>query len=165
MKWIKGYEGLYKITSDGEIFSIRGGRFLSLNYKKNGYVYIELNVNGVATNHRVHRLVAEAYIPNPENKPTVNHINGKKADNRAENLEWATVSENTQHAYDMGLLLPPRASEYLLEHTDKEPVNAYSYEELSNLIGYGSSQITHYIKSGETIRRGNYKNYILRKIS
>lgn len=52
---------------------------------------------------RVHRLVAQAFIKNPKNKPTVNHINGIKADNKLDNLEWATNSENSQHSFDIGL--------------------------------------------------------------
>lgn len=73
---------------------------------KDGYemVYAR-DYEGKSTTARVHRLVAEAFIPNPENKPVVNHLNGIKDDNRAENLRWSTISENTQHGYnELGVL-------------------------------------------------------------
>lgn len=63
------------------------------------YLCVEL----LSSNRQVHRLVAEAFIPNPKNKPYINHINGIKTDNRALNLEWCTASENMQHAWDNGL--------------------------------------------------------------
>lgn len=126
--------------------------------------YIELNLNGVAKTYRVHRLVAMTYIPNPEDKTTVNHINGIKSDNRVENLEWATVSENTQHAYDMGLLKPPKATEYIIEN-NSDSIEVGSYVEIESVTGYSSSQVTHYIKSGQRFKRGKYKGYTIRKIS
>ena len=75
------------------------GRTLKLIKQNNGYYCV--NIKGKI--HLVHRLVAEAFIPNPNNYPCVNHINGDKTDNRIDNLEWCTLQQNTQHAFDTGL--------------------------------------------------------------
>lgn len=79
-------------------------RLLNQYIDADGYCVVGLTLeNRVYKTIHVHRLVAEAFIPNPDNKPTVNHINGVKTDNRAENLEWATLSEQMQHAIRTGL--------------------------------------------------------------
>lgn len=116
-KDIPGYEGLYSISSIGRVKSIshkvkancNGGiRRTSESEKKgivgwHGYVWISLCKNGVSKTHSVHRLVAQAFIPNIDKKPQVNHKNGVKTDNRVENLEWCTNSENQVHAVISGL--------------------------------------------------------------
>lgn len=113
---IPGYEGLYQINSIGEVRSLPKIRlirnkqqFYSMRLLKaaptnNGYLIVSLWKNGEIKRCHIHRLIAETFIPNPLNKEQVNHINGVKSDNRIENLEWATQSENTIHAFKNGLI-------------------------------------------------------------
>lgn len=115
-KDIKGFEGLYQVSDTGkvkrissEVTSITGqkyivpGRMLKTTLTGRGYPTVTLSKQGKVKRYYVHRLVAEAFIPNPENKPTVNHINGNKLQSNVENLEWSTYSDNNQHAYNTGL--------------------------------------------------------------
>lgn len=93
----------YRIERDGRIYSLRKHKYLTPKENWDGYLRIQLWDKGNCSYVGIHRLVAEEYIPNPENKPFVNHINGDKKDNRVENLEWCTQKENIQHAYRTGL--------------------------------------------------------------
>lgn len=112
-KDIKGFEGLYQVSDLGNIKSLGNGsstdsrtkqvRILKLQLKKTGYLQVKLCKEGRSFYKRPHRLVAEAFIYNPENKKEVNHINGIKNDNRVENLEWCTSSENQIHSFKNGL--------------------------------------------------------------
>lgn len=110
-KDIPNYEGIYQISNVGRVKRLerksRNGH-CNVTYKelifknqlnKDGYVELSFRKNLLQKHVLVHRLVAISFIPNPENKKTVNHKNGIKTDNRVENLEWATQKENTQHAY------------------------------------------------------------------
>ena len=108
MRKIQGFEN-YEVDELGQVWSLpkktrKGTRLIkALRHPKTGYMYLDLCKNGNVKKFTVHRLVALAYLPNPENKPQVNHINGDKTDNRLENLEWCTRSENQKHSIDIGL--------------------------------------------------------------
>ena len=92
---ICGFEGLYQISNQGRVFSVKKKIFIKLDENnQQGYQVVKLCKNGKRYKFRVHRLVAEAFIPNPENKPCVDHINTIRNDNRVENLRWVTYKEN-----------------------------------------------------------------------
>lgn len=102
MKPIKGFDK-YSITENGEVWSHSHKKFMKFEYDDNGYKTIRLISPGVYKKYKIHRLVALTFLDNPMNKKCVNHINGIKTDNRLENLEWNTHSENIKHAYKLGL--------------------------------------------------------------
>lgn len=86
-------------------------------YIAHGYYQVNLWINGKYKHYQVHRLVAEAFIPNPENKPQVNHIDGNKLNNDISNLEWVTRSENMKHAFKNGLAKPQKGVDNILSLT------------------------------------------------
>jgi hypothetical protein len=97
LKEIKGYEGLYKISDDGNVWSIRQEKWIKPIKHKLGYLKVNLTKNNKMRTFYIHRLVAVAFISNPLNKTEVNHKNEIKNDNRAENLEWVTRCENINY--------------------------------------------------------------------
>lgn len=108
-KDVVGYEGRYKISPKGEVYSfLRKGKLLKIPLDKDGYQVISMAPkNGLRKLCKVHRLVGLTYIDNPENLPCINHKNGIKTDNRVENLEWCTVKHNNVHTYkELGKKIP-----------------------------------------------------------
>lgn len=89
-KDIDGFEKLYQISNFGRVFSKRRNKIMKLNLRKN-YLRVGFNKEGVYYCFQVHRLVAQAFIPNPDNKEEVNHIDCDKQNNNVSNLEWATI--------------------------------------------------------------------------
>ena len=93
----------HTITEDGVVTNTKTGNVKSHWLIKAGYLCVDIQEEGIAKKHYVHRLLAEHFIPNPDNKKTVNHKDGVKSNNNLSNLEWATYSENSKHAYDNNL--------------------------------------------------------------
>ena len=102
MQQIKGFKD-YSITNDGQVFSHKTNKFKKPFNDQVGYVRIQLYQDNKKKNYYLHRLIANTYICNPDNKPQVNHIDGNKANNSVSNLEWVTSKENMQHSFDKGL--------------------------------------------------------------
>lgn len=107
---IPGYEGLYAVARTGVVYSLprkysnKLKIMTPVDNMKAGYLRVALTKNGKTKLVYIHRVVAETYITNPQNKPMVNHIDGVKTNNRVENLEWVTDQENRTHAFELGLL-------------------------------------------------------------
>lgn len=148
----------YYITDNGEVFSKRknGFRKLVSPIGKDGYNKIGLCQNGNRTYYRVHRLVAECYISNPNNFEQVNHINGIKTDNRVDNLEWVSHSGNITHAYKTGLI--PSGEKSHMSKLKKEDVDfirknyeykskKYNSKTLSKMFGVGYAVILRIVKN------------------
>ena len=91
----------YFITEDGRLFNTKKQM---KPYRGERYEKVVMKINGKPTMKYIHRLVAESFIPNPHNKPTVNHKDGDKFNNHISNLEWCTHSENNKHSWDNGLV-------------------------------------------------------------
>ncbi|WP_368900728.1 HNH endonuclease signature motif containing protein [Oceanobacillus oncorhynchi] len=129
-----------EVTRDGKVrqWNKSWGRYVekSPRHDKDGYLIVSTrHSDGRSTTVGVHRLVAEAFIPNPEDKPVVNHLNGIKDDNRYENLEWSTISENTKHGYEcLGNI--SALSKPVLLTIDSKPFSTYnSLTRMSDLMG------------------------------
>lgn len=104
-------EGMYSVSDDGEVFSYVSGRRHSMVLSPGGgalgkYLTVNLRVGDKRKTYSVHRLVAAAFVPNPDNKPCVNHIDGNPTNNAASNLEWVTQRGNAQHAHRHSLVRP-----------------------------------------------------------
>lgn len=104
---IEGYDGLYEVSNTGKVrsnnYMAKGKQKEMKPWNNRGYLRVTLWKDGKKANKLLHRLVAEAFIPNPENKPEVNHKNGNKLKCEVENLEWSTRKENLYHADTTGL--------------------------------------------------------------
>lgn len=116
LKYVKGYEkySQYEISSYGRIRSLdvtypngkrKIGKIKKIRLNEKGYCVTTLSLNNKSKTVRIHRLVALAFIPNPENKPEVNHKDGNKENNHVDNLEWVTRKENMKHAYENRLFV------------------------------------------------------------
>ena len=158
MKDILGYEGLYAATSCGRIWSYNNKKFLKPIPNGNGYLRVHLYKDGKRKEFLIHRLVADAYLSNPDNLPQVNHIDGNKEHNYLKNLEFCTASENNQHAYDTGLRSKGRKTKRV--HDQLTGIIYTSCSEAARAIGGNSSQVCRVCNKRIKAYKGHVFTYI-----
>lgn len=165
-KAVKGFEDAYEISNLGNLRSIDRiscgkrytGKIISNAQVRGGYLVNILSYEGKRKTVRRHRLVAEAFIPNPDGKPEVNHLDGDKGNNRVENLEWATHKENTNHAWITGLTKAPPAEENkkVIQFYEGIPIAEYSSIDIAaNINGISAADICKCCK-GKRKNAGRY---------
>ena len=177
---IPGYEGLYEVSSFGRIRSldhyanqltrhgeitrhIYRGRVLKPRVAENGYYYVHLSKNGIKKTVKNHRMVAEVFLPNPDNLPQVNHVNGVKTDNAVSNLEWSTSKDNIRHSIRTGLTPPPKSGaeannfKGAIKVTDKEGNTIARLQGVCGGTQYGLKPAG--VSAAVTGRAKTYKGY------
>lgn len=137
----------YFITEDGKVFNVQTKRYLKEQKSKNGYSVVRVTVNRIKKTIRIHREVAKAFIPNPENKPQVNHIDGDKNNNKVSNLEWCTNQENADHAIKNGLWSNVFKASQKTNESRKKKIKAKNVETGEEMLFNSISEAEKYFNS------------------
>lgn len=169
-KEIKGYEGFYEISSEGRIKSLKRAdckcrtkdRLLTPERLTKGYLRVRLGPRNESKKFLVHRLVAEAFIPNPDNLPFINHKNEIKTDNRVENLEWCDNDYNVHYGSAIERKIKSMQKRCCVMDSEGNILKEFSsVKEAAQFMGVDRTTISHFIKHGRKSnrksRRGNIK--------
>lgn len=153
---IPGYGGYYAANEHGDILSVRSGKLLVPTKTSNGYLSVQLSVNGKVKRMKVAKIVAMLFIPNPHGYPQINHKDGVKTNDHKDNLEWCTQSQNVTHAYDMGLMASERDGNAKLTIRDVKYIRSQKgkkfHREIAEEMGVCKSTIG-FILRGESWTR------------
>lgn len=162
---IEGYEGLYQVSSLGRVKSLISGKILKANTNRYGYKVVALYCNNKRKTITVHRLVAEAFITNPNNLQQINHINEDKSDNRACNLEFATPKQNANHGTrNERISKSKRNNTYntktVIQYTlDGDFIKEWSsVREIQRVLGFSQGAISSCCRGEKHYK--TYKNYM-----
>lgn len=162
---IKGYEGLYKISNEGDVISLSKNsgflklkeRYLKPTIKANGYLDVKLVKNGINKHFYIHRLVAEHFIPNPNNLPQVNHKDKNPGNNNVNNLEWCNNSYNINYSYIPEKLKELRGDKLEITNIKTgEVITVKSKRDASKILNGSDSSIIYAIRNN-TLYKRKYK--------
>lgn len=170
MKDIPGYEGTYKINECGNIIN-KNGHLMRTAVSNSGYIRTALEnpVTGERKNKSIHRLVAETFIPNPDNLPVVMHIDNDPFNNCVSNLRWGTQSDNIQQAFiegrkkSPGINRKPNAYQLYNENTN-DSIIIMGRSNVSDKIGYSEISLKNMVGNDREIALGPYKGYKIKNL-
>ena len=145
MKDIENFEGLYAVTPKGEVWSYRSKRFLKPYADTSGYLMVQLCKNGQKKTCRIHRLVAEAYLPNPEGLPQVDHIDNIKTHNYLQNLQWITNRDNSRKANNKPILQYDLEGNFIKEWQSAADVGKKASKAINNCLKGRTKTAYNYI--------------------
>lgn len=151
-KKIEGFEN-YSVSNNGQVRNDKTGRILKTYKKPSGYIQVQMGRKTVPK--YIHRLVAQAFIPNVSNKPQINHKNGNKGDNRADNLEWVTASENAL-AYGYGIRIEHKKKKIIATNVNGKKVVFNSRDEAAKYFQCNKANIDY----GRVYKKGNKKGWM-----
>jgi len=168
-KPIEEFDGLYLISTTGHVFSTRSNRLIKQQLSNVGYCRVEINVDGKAQKHGVHRLVAEAFIPNPNGHPVVNHKDENPRNNNVENLEWCTYQYNSNYGTCQQKIREHTTYKYGADNPTSIPVYQFakdgefvaeyaSAKEAADITGFEFKSIS----KARTGKLKTYKGYVWR---
>ena len=161
---INNIETDYDINEQGEIYSHKTKKFLKGTVYNTGYKMVRLTTKDGKKGYAVHRLVAETFIPNPDNLPVVNHIDGNKLNNSVENLEWVTQSENRMHAIETKISKLAKGKREKIKPIDDFNNYWRQYKDSNYMVSKNGEvyNIKTNIKLKQTPNRSGYIRYTLR---
>lgn len=147
-KDIEGFDGQYQVSNTGRVASCKQQtKRIVTECIRLGYRKVHLSKGKKFLLYSVHRLMAQAFIPNPQNKPQINHINGIKSDNTLSNLEWCTNKENSIHAFRLGLRKPNGSKRVVMLMEDWTPIDVFdSMRKAARETGVPQQQISRCCK-------------------
>lgn len=160
---LQGFYDCYAISNMGNLKNLRTNHILKPSTNKDGYKSVLLSKNGKKMSIRVHRLVALYFLENPNKYPDINHKNGIKDDNRAENLEWCSKSMNVKHAYDNNLIKTTYSNRDILVYDKETGEHLFTFESVSQcskMLNLNDSSIYRVLKG----RNSHHKGFIFKYI-